>query len=56
MEGVTFSEERKIDEVVTRTATILHSFAAIAVTTSVLQKRALLLLILLTHEKQLNTG
>ncbi|KAF2897556.1 hypothetical protein ILUMI_08624 [Ignelater luminosus] len=48
------SEERRIDETVTRTASALHAFATIASNNAVLRQKALFALVQLVHEKKLN--
>ncbi|KAB0793612.1 hypothetical protein PPYR_13232 [Photinus pyralis] len=49
------TNERKIDESVTRTASVLHTFVAIISVNSIFRREALFRLIQLVNEKNLNT-
>lgn len=56
VESVDMIEERKIDETVTRTASVMHTYGTIIATSGLWRRKALLALLNISHRKQLNIG
>lgn len=50
------SDERQIDESVTRTASALHTYATLMVSSGVFRQKSLFALLELVHNKKLNQG
>lgn len=56
MSNIDLSEERKIDETVTRTATVMHTYAIIMAVSEIWKRKALLALMQIFYKKKLNVG
>lgn len=54
--GVDLNEERKIDETVTRTASVMHTYGMIMAISGIWRQKALLALLQILHERKLNIG
>lgn len=50
------SEDRRIDETVTRTATIMHLYGTIMAVSNIWRRKALLALMKTFHKRNLNAG
>lgn len=50
------SEERKIDEIVTRTASVMHTYGTIMAISGVWRRKALLASMRNVYKKKLNVG
>lgn len=54
--SVDLSEERKIDETVTRTASVMHTYGMIMAISGIWRRKALLALLQILHKRKLNVG